>query len=74
MRMGTAEKLLLGLSAFAAIAVTVLVLLTAYQHATAAEPEPPEVTDWKPPIRNCPDDIELWDCIRHAKYREVQSD
>ena len=31
--------------------------------------EPPAVEDWRPPIRNCPDDVELWECMRHAMWR-----
>ena len=26
--------------------------------------------DWRPDISKCPDDVELWECIRHAMYRE----
>ena len=37
----------------------------------AEEPcEAPEATGWEPPkLQLCPKDMELWDCIRDAKYR-----
>ena len=32
--------------------------------------EAPEATGWEPPkLQLCPKDMELWDCIRDAKYR-----
>ena len=34
------------------------------------EPVSKRPTDWRPPIKDCPDDVVLWDCIRHAMYRE----
>lgn len=36
-----------------------------------AQQEPPAVLPtWQPPpISRCPQDISLWDCIRHSAYR-----
>ena len=32
--------------------------------------EKPEAKGWEPPkLQLCPKDMELWDCIRDAKYR-----
>lgn len=41
-------------------------------HKAAAQPvEPPaEARDYRPDISKCPDDVALWDCIRHAMYAE----
>ncbi len=38
---------------------------------TDLEPAPVHETrrDFRPPIKDCPDDVELWACIRHAMYR-----
>lgn len=36
----------------------------------AEEPCPKPAAGWEPPkLQLCPEDMELWDCIRDAKYR-----
>ena len=33
--------------------------------------EAPAVTGWQPPnVQLCPDDIDLWECIRTVAYRQ----
>lgn len=45
---------------------------TIYYAANAPVPETETRApkDWRPPLYKCPKDVELWDCIRHAMYRE----
>lgn len=37
--------------------------------AYAEEPAPMVYEDWRPPIHKCPEDVELWECMRHAMWR-----
>ncbi len=49
------------------------VITTATQEQPTYKPAP-AAKDWRPDISKCPDDVELWDCIRHAKYRSEDQD
>lgn len=46
----------------------VVVIVTA--RAAAMEPCEAPAAGWEPPdLSRCPEDMALWDCIRHAAYR-----
>ena len=46
-----------------------VVVINAARDAAAAPCEEP-AAGWEPPdLSRCPEDMALWDCIRHAAYR-----
>ncbi len=68
MRDATLTDVFIGLLVAALFVVTVNRLL----EVTDLDPAPVRETrrDFRPPIDDCPDGVPLWDCIRHAMYRE----
>lgn len=45
------------------------VVMRAASHYPVPESKPyvPK-SDWRPPIKDCPKEVDLWACIRHAMY------
>lgn len=53
----------------AAVGFAGFVVGTLAAHDTCPAEEHHPVKSWRPDISKCPEDVELWDCIRHAMYR-----
>jgi len=53
-----------------------LIYFAAHAHYLQAEVERheretrPPAMSWRPDVSMCPEDVGLWNCIRHAMYRE----
>ena len=63
----------LALFAFAVFmaGITAIVVYAAHRYGGAVRVvEVPVYEDWRPPIGNCPDNVERWECMRHAMWRE----
>lgn len=45
-----------------------LVVIFAAMDYAVPEPEKP-AQDWRPDLSKCPDDVELWECVKGAMYR-----
>lgn len=65
-----AERFVLGMALLVTAMFFALVMLMILQanEQKNTRPKPAAIGDWRPPVEQCPERIELWECVRGALY------